>query len=469
MTLEEALAIITEQRATIAELREVIAAQRVTITKLTTRVVELERQVGKSSKNSHLPPSSDPPWTSGDGTGAPKTRKRRRGMWRELVDESLVDRVVPVLPTQCRLCAGQLDGPPCRETVRHQVVELPRVRAQVTEYRLEALACRGCSAVTRAVLPGDAPRGVFGPRLMALVATLSGGYRMSKRQIQSLLSTQWGVRVSLGGISGIEGRMSGAVREPYAQVVEHVRAAQVIYADETPWKQRHRLHWLWTAGTREAVAFQIHRRRTSEAAQLLIPKDFPGTLVSDRYGGYAFVPWRRRQVCWAHLQRECKEMAECSDGLARFVGEQLLRHIDAMFDVWHAFQNLELDRPALVSTMEPIGQHIEAVFELASQAPEPWISSKCRSILKSRDAFFRFVHEPGVEPTNNRSERVIRHGVLYRKVSLGTQSERGSRFVERMLTVVQTLALHGKNVYDYMVHAARALLASGPAPSLLTA
>ena len=460
MTLEEALTII-------AELRQVVAQQQATMVRLEARVAEFEAELRKSSKNSNKPPSSDPPWKEPSAPGPKKQRPKRRGMWRRLVDEAKVDRVEPVRPATCRRCFGKLSGEPCRRAVRQQVVEIPEVRADVTEYRLEALACPRCRTVTRAKMPGHAPKSSFGPRLMAQVAVLSSAYRMSKRQIQALLKAQWGIEISLGGISQIEARMSEAVRVPYEEVREHVTQAPVVYADETPWKQRNRLAWLWTAGTKEAVAFQIHRRRTSEAAQELLSKDFRGILVSDRYSGYAFVPWDQRQVCWAHLLREFTAMSEQLQSVPRYVGEQVLARLKEMFSLWRAYRAREMDAQFFFAAIEPVCEQIEAAIVLGAQASDPETRSKCQSVLKSREAFFRFVRGKGVEPTNNRAERALRHGVIYRKVSLGTQSERGSRFVERMLSVVQTLRLQVRSAHAFLYDAAVALRTGRTAPALL--
>ena len=437
------------------------------IARLEARIAELEQQLGKNSKNSDKPPSTDPPWKDPAAPGSKKKRPRRRGMWRALVDEAKVDRIEHVRPSICPRCFGKLSGEPCKQAVRHQVVEIPEVRADVTEYRLEALACRRCYTVTRAQMPGHAPKSPFGPRLMAQVAVLSSAYRLSKRQIQSLLKAQWGIEISLGGISQIEARVSEAVRVPYEAVREHVTQAPVVFADETPWKQRNRLAWLWTAGTKDAVAFQIHRRRTSEVAQSLLSKDFRGTLVSDRYSGYAFVPWDQRQVCWAHLLREFTAMSELNESVPRYVGEQVVARLGEMFALWRTFRAREMDEQPFFAAIEPVCQQIESTIELGANASHPETRSRCRSILKSREAFFRFVRYPGVEPTNNRAERALRHGVIYRKVSLGTQSDRGSRFVERMLSVVQTLRLQARNAHAFLYEAATALLTGRAAPALL--
>ena len=93
----------------------------------------------------------------------------------------------------------------------------------------------------------------------------------------------------------------------------------------------------------------------------------------------------------------------------------------------------------------------------------------CRELLAGETHLWTFVRVEGVEPTNNDAERALRHGVIYRKLSGGTDSESGSRFVERMLSVVATCRQQDINVLDYLTRCYQARLDGQPAPSLLPA
>ena len=119
--------------------------------------------------------------------------------------------------------------------------------------------------------------------------------------------------------------------------------------------------------------------------------------------------------------------------------------------------------------VRPVQARIEALLAMGEACPSKKVAGMCREILTLRPALWTFLWRPWVEPTNNHGERVLRHAVVWRKSSLGTDSEVGSRFVERVLTAVQTLRLQRCNVLDYMTAACEASLRGEHAPSLLAA
>ena len=91
----------------------------------------------------------------------------------------------------------------------------------------------------------------------------------------------------------------------------------------------------------------------------------------------------------------------------------------------------------------------------------------CRKILEAERHLWTFAAVEGVAPDNNAAERALRHGVIWRKLSLGTASDAGSRFVERMLSVVETCRQRGRDVVAYLTACIRSGLEGAPAPSPL--
>ncbi len=451
----------------VAELRELVELQK-------TRIEELERQLKLRSSNSDKPPSLDPPWAErkakGKADAKKKRRRRRPGTSRRLVAIEEVDKVVPLFPERCSDCDCELSADSTEKPQRHQVVELPTGAAEITEYQCAMVSCPRCHKTNRADLPEGVGWSAFGPRLTATVSMLTGGYRLSKRQVQTLLKSLWKVDISLGSITRCESRMSDALDRSYEEACSHVQQAEAVYADETPWKERHVLSWLWTASSEDLVTFRIQPRRTRQCAEALLGETFSGMLVSDRYGAYLFVPMHRRQACWSHLKREMVALCEFTrDPVAHHVGGKVLSLVHEMFSLWHEVQRGHLEPRVFRERMYVLSARIETLLEMGVQATHPWTRSKCRSILKYREALWRFVEHDGIEPTNNRAERALRHGVLYRKVSLGTQSSKGSRFVERMLTTWHTLRVQGRDLYDFLVRTAQGSLTGQPPPSLLPA
>jgi len=436
------------------------------VTSLRAEVEDLRAKLRRDSSNSSQPPSSDPPWKKPEERRGQGKRKRggqpgHSGHKREMVTP---DVVVDARPEVCLHCGDALSGDDPRP-LRHQVTEIPRVTAQVTEYRLHSLCCGRCGEPTSAPWPQDVPRGAFGPRLQAMVAVCSGAYRLSKRHIAELVSDFFGVDMSLGSVSNLEAATSEALVEPYQQLLEHVQKAQIVHADETTWAEASKLAWLWTAVTRTAAVFMIRTSRSAAVAQELIGKHFAGFLVSDRYQGYHWLSGRRRQLCWAHLIRNFRALLEWP--VAKAFGDRLLGFSERLFAEWHRTRDGTCLRAEFNTALVPLQQEFSELLREGTTLPHSRVRAMCRMLLKHEPSLWTFTSRSGIEPTNNRAERALRHAVLWRKASFGTNSERGSRFVERMLTGVMTLRLQRRNVLDYVADVCLAAQRGGQAPSLL--
>ena len=424
-------------------------------------------QLAENSRNSSRPPSADPPSAvrlKSKPTGRkPGGQPGHKGVTRPLLPPEQVTRVVPVKPKICRHCGAKLCGDDPHPE-RHQVVEVPKPIADVTEWQLHGLVC-DCGVLTRAALPEGVPTGAFGPRLQALVAGCTGVYRLSKRTTEELLESVFDVPMALGSVTACEQAMSESVAAPVAEAHDHVKQQPVIHADETGWREARRRAWLWVAVTQFVTVFMIHSRRGAVAARALLG-DFAGILVTDRWSAYNGWKTRLRQVCWAHLLREFTSFSERA-GAAGRIGKDLLECVEKMFDWWYRVRDGTLARSSFQEYMKPLRRRVRALLEEGKACDNAKTAGTCREILKLERALWTFVRVPGVEPTNNAAERAIRPGVLWRKGSFGTHSPAGSRFVERMMTVAATLKQQKRNIIDYLTQAAEAALRGEPAPSLL--
>ena len=151
---------------------------------------------------------------------------------------------------------------------------------------------------------------VTGPRLLALIGTLTGGYRLSKRLTQGLLSGLFGIGLSVGAISQAEVELSAALAPIVHEAHTHVRQAAVVHVDETGHKERGMWQWMWLVVAGTVSVFLAHASRSAQAARDALGAGFAGFLVPDRYGAYAWADAQRRQLCWAHLVRDFTKMAE---------------------------------------------------------------------------------------------------------------------------------------------------------------
>lgn len=459
-----------EQLALLEAHQQTIAVLRQRLEQLEARLRELEAKLGRHSGNSSCPPSADPP--DAPPPVPPKRTGRKRGgqpghdkHFRDLVPPERVNRTIVLKPKVCRRCGDALTGDD-PAPYRHQVTEVPKVVATVDEYQLHALSCEKCGISTRATLPPGVPAGQFGPRLQAIVCVCSGAYRMSKRAIEEMAEDFFDVPISLGSVANLEQATSDAVAAPVEEVARAVREEPIVHADETGWYERSKRAWLWIAVTASLAVFLIRRSRGAQIAKELLGAAFAGILVTDRWSAYSWVDVTRRQICWAHLLRQFRGFQDQGPE-GTVIGRALELLTETMFHAWHRVRDGTMTRAAFQELIEPLRKHVVARLREGSACSAKAVAGRCREILELEPALWTFASVEGVEPTNNVSENRIRHGVLWRKTSFGTDSPSGSRFVERILTVVTTLRMQKRNVLDYVASACEAALNGRDAPSLL--
>ena len=439
-------------------------------------VDELRAEIARlrqNSKNSSKPPSSDFPG-GGKPPSDPTGRKRgaqpgHEASRRELLPIERVDQVEDHWPSICEGCKTPLPTELRTEVgvpVRHQVTEMPRVQAHIIEHRLHHQHCASCGHATEATLPAAVPSGAFGHRLRAVIALCAGRYRLSKRVTQELLSDVLGVDLALGSVCNVERQVSAALAAPVEEAREYVRRQPVVHADETGWREDKGRAWLWTAAADRVTVFTIARSRGAQIAKQMLGEDFSGFLVSDRWPGYDWA--ELRQLCWAHLVRDFQGFIDRGGSGAPF-GRQLLAQSKQMFHLYHRARDGTLSRPTFQLRMKPIEKRILRFLKRAAVCAEKTTSGKAFEILKLERFLWTFVDCPEVPPTNNAAERAIRPAVLWRKGSFGTDSAEGSRFVERILSVVATLKQQGRHVLDYLALACEALASNRPIQSLIAA
>jgi transposase len=291
---------------------------------------------------------------------------------------------------------------------------------------------------------------------------------LSKRTTQQAMAEVFGVPMSVGTISQLEQATTEAVAAPVEEARIYVHEQAVAHLDETSWRQGDKRAWLWVAVTSWVTVFVVRMSCGGQVARELLGEQFAGILVTDRYSAYNWYPVHWRQLCWAHLLRDC-EALRGRGGASEEIGKALLAQAHQMLTWWHRVREGTLHRSTFRSYMTPLRREVERLLEAGRRCGVPKTAGTCRDILKRREALWTFVQLDGVEPTTNAAERSIRPGVQWRKGSLGTQSEEGSRFVESMLTVVATLKQQQRNVLEYLTAACGAALRGEVAPSLLPA
>lgn len=469
-TLEEAQDIINILWKFCGELSKRIDEQQKLIETQQKEIEELKEKLNTNSKNSSKPPSSEP--FKKKSKKKKKSKRKQggqpghKGVFRELLPEHEVDHIEKYLPPKKCECGSRVR--PNTHYRRHQVHELPRVKAIVTEHQLYSGVCFGCGKVHHTELPAGIPRGMLGFVAMAKIGTLTGDYRMSKRNVTFLFEDFYGLRISVGTVSNVEKVVSAALEKPVEEAKHFVPQQANVNSDETSHAECGKKMWTWAFIASLVAVFLIRPSRGAQVVKDFLGESFTGILSTDRWSAYRWLAVLFRQLCWAHLLRDFQKISERS-GTSGRIGEELLACTKKMFRYWHKVKDGTLSRERFKKLMLPIRMRIEALLMKGERCGNKKTSATCKQLLKLKAALWTFVEKEGIEPTNNLAEQILRRIVIWRKTSFGTQSARGTLYLERIMTVVATCKMQKRNVLDFVTDAIRAHLNGSTFPSLLPA
>ena len=445
---------------------------RAFVESLIDRIENLEARLGLNPQNSSLPPSSQHPHAKPPRPKRKDRKKKRGGQpghprhQRDLIPSEDCQQVVPLKPQACRRCATKLEGTD-PEPLRHQVWELPEIKPIVIEYQQHRLTCPCCGESTCAPLPEGVPTGQSGPRLIAFAGLLMAYFRQSKRRTAMFLQDLLGQPCCPSLTVKMQNQVSAALATPYKELEEALPGQDQVHLDESPTNEANQKAWLWTVVARLFAVFAIFPSRAGTAVGRLLGESYAGIVNCDRAKMY----WqlKRLQWCWAHLKRDFQALIDHPDPQVKRLGHDLMRQVKLMFQHWRDHRSGKISWKAFQCRMVPVRAAVNALLLRGVFSGNDRLIGMCDELYKHREWLWTFVDHRGVEPTNNAAERALRHAVIWRKLSFGTQSSRGSRFVERMLTTIETCRLQQRNIFEYLTAAIEAHLAKRPAPSLLPA
>jgi transposase len=453
-----------------AALRAAWDAAQQRIAELERRLGDLEARLKLNSTNSSKPPSSDPIGLKRKPPTPPGRRKRggqpgHRKAVRALVPPEKLRSSCDCKPTTCRRCGQSLHGADSHPLI-HQVAELPPIEPVVDQYRLHRLHCPGCGTTTCGTLPVGVPTAHFGPSLQALLATLAGAYRLSKRQIQQLCGDVLGLSLSTGMISKLERQSAQALEAPYHELATAIPQAALVHVDETSWRQQRRKAWLWTTVTDRSSVFTIAPTRSAAVAQAVLGTEDGSIAVTDRFPAYDWIAASGRQVCWSHLRRDFQALLD-RGGAGAAIGQRLLKLSGRLFRWWHRLAEEKVQWPQWSAAMVRLRREVKAALRQGTRCGCGTTVGQCAEILRVEESLWTFARVAGVPPQNNAAERALRHAVIWRRISGGTDSVGGSRFVERMLSVVATCRQQQRNVLAYLRSCFEAARRGQAIPSLV--
>lgn len=446
------------------------AALEQLVGELRDRIAALEDRLRANSSNSSTAPSSDPLWAPRLAKPKKPTGKKpggqpgHQGHYRTLLPVDQVDEVLRYVPSVCAHCQASLASQDSTVNERHQVAELPPRAVRITEHQSCACRCRCCGTVTVEPIPDAVARRCTGERLSASLCYLSAFVHGSRRAVEDVAVELLGCPLSLGTIVAREAEMTAALEAPYEQVQQHVRSAAAKNVDETGWRRAGR--WLWVAATPTAALLHVDRGRNWHGLQNLLGQLVQGTVCSDRHGTYERLKLGRRGICWAHLKRDFQRWVD-RGGDTAWLGQDGSAIVRGVFALWRRFTGRKIIRSTLQRRLRPLRRRMRDLLRRGLRCGVKKARYFCRNLKKVFPALWTFARTAGVEPTNNHAERMLRPAVIWRKTCFGSHSTGGCRYVERMLTAIQTLRLNGRSVLEFLTQALAAHRHQAPMPSLV--
>jgi len=418
------------------------------------RVKELEVKLdqlsisrNKNSSNSSKPPSSDSPYKNKQIPKQPASPKNRgaqtghKGKHQSLLTPT---KEVPLEPQTC--ACGNSQFAKLIHYYTHQEIELPEIQLDVVHFQLYKGRCTHCNNRVKAVVPNDNRTG-FGPRLSALIADISGIQGNSRRMVQDFCQSFLKLNISIGAIQKVIDRASQAIEPHYDKIAAVARTSDINGVDETSWKKNGVLHFLWIMVNANVAFFKVHKQRSANAFRALIA-DWQGILISDGY--HVYRRWAQlRQTCLAHLIRDAKGLTEHPKKEINLFGQAIYAKLQQLCHMAH-------EKPSEQEWNEFYTGFIDLIGDNSTRLVRDEAGKFARRLLREFDSLWVFLEVAGVEPTNNLAERSLRFGVLWRKRSQGTRSDKGNRWVERILSLKQTARIKNVSQFDILVDAMNA-------------
>ena len=408
------------------------------------RVDALEARLNRDSSNSSRPPSTDSPAKKRERRVKP-TERRKPGAkpghpgHRQVLLEPTTS--ISLLPEPCG--CGHEGVSNLSATHTHQVIELPMIRPEVTHWRLHQGQCLSCGKTRKSSVPPDQTTG-YGPRLTAFVGEMCGIVSISRSAVQDLCTSVLNIPISKGAIQKMINRVSEALVPHYEAIGRVARAARVNHLDETSWFTQGVRHWLWSMTNPFVSYFQIHPTRSRSAFEQVIA-DWQGILVSDDYCVYQ--SWRGlRQTCLAHLIRTAKGLAEHLEPDIAMFGRKVRDELQRLC-------HMSTERPTVGQWRAWVARFRHLISSTTARLDQA--GTFARRLDREQESLWLFLDLPGLDATNNAAERSLRFGVMWRKRTRGTCSEKGNRWVERVLSFRQTCRIRGRPTFPLLVDAVR--------------
>jgi len=443
---------------------------------LQARLAQVEAELAAAKKNSRTsskPPSSDfikkpkaPPKDGG-------TRKRGGQPDHELHERQPFpdDEVdfVDLHCVECPDCHGPVVASKSPPKVLQQVDLIsPSEMTSVVGFRSHACWCRKCEQVHYAPIDEATRRaGLVGPRLTCLIAYLKGACHCSYTTIAKFIRDVLNIKLSTGLLAKLICKASDSLDQAYAELAFLLPKEPRLNVDETSHKNNGELMWTWCFRASLYTLFKIDQSRGSDVLIETLGKDFNGILGCDYFSAYRKYMKECNvlvQFCLAHFLRDVRFLVEHPNTRNQAYGRRVLQRLRELFAVIH--HRDQYTKKDFAIELQNAGDQLwaEIVWKVPATKEAQNLAERFR---QHGESYLRFITTPGLEPTNNLAEQAIRFVVIDRKITQGTRSEKGQRWLERIWTAMATCAKTGRSVFTFLQESLSAYFGDQAGPSLL--
>lgn len=455
-------------------LEKLVEQLRAQVAEQALRIQELERKLAaatKDSTNSSKPPSSDivKPGKRRRPTGKTKRggRKGHKRNLRQALPTDELDWLTQYSYDACPDCGGPVQVDTQDPASVLQQIEVVAKPTEATEHQSLRCYCAACQKTHTCPIPPEVRKaGLCGPELTSIIGFLKGACHASISTIRKYLRDVYDLRLSRGMLQKIIYKVSEAIAPIYESLFDNLKAERVLNVDETGHRDSGQKMWTWCFRSDGFTVFHIDPRRSSGVLLDVLGEEFDGVIGCDyfsAYHKYRGLTDCAVQFCFAHLIRDLRFLKEHSTGRTHGWAGRLLDAIRDMFRIIHEREKLgkrfegELEDAAMMVLMR-------ATYRVPDDSKA---QNLARRFEEHGDDYLRFLTTPGLEPTNNIAERAIRFVVIDRRVTQGSKSEQGQRWLERIWTLMATCEQQGLSLFDCLREAVKQNLAGEPPPSLL--
>ena len=433
---------LREREAEVSDLRRQLEQTQEENDRLRHENEELRKELkaaGRGSRHGKRKPKADP-------KGPGRKAGQGRFTFRRAPTSSEPPIEVPVTVGHCPCCGGELRY---ERTDEATVTDMPQAaQPEVKCYAVEVRRCERCGQRVRGQHPDVAPDQYgatahrVGPRVKAAAHTVHYGMGVPVRKLPAILREFTGIEVTQSALTQDALKKSeGVVGNAYQELRKGVATAPAVYTDDTGFRIHGETAHLMTFDTDEATVFQIRRRHRNEEVRELIPTDYAGVMVTNRGKSYDAEELLgvKQQKCLDHLKENLNEVLEHKAGRARSFGLKLKSILQKARQLWRD------QRAGKAKNFQAQAERIEG--ELTNHLRPRMLKDEDNQRLldgiglqHDRGRVLLFLHDPTIEPTNNRAERTLRPAVIARQLSHGSKNERGAEAFAAFTSVIQTAA-----------------------------